>query len=219
MEMSIKEHDNGKINERVYAEALAGWEVFFLFNDVVTGGCDDNDHVAMEAHAQELDNLGDVSMAAYLEVAIDIHMTVYMHIMACYIGDFVREWGGLMKLRSQGAEAMHQMTKYKCSEALSKEGECVSGCAHPSAHPDEDANPAITQATGAAHRQACHMHRACVQGQKGGPRADPKQAPIRVPAHNFNESCAVKRGRGDRRYCNVKIYMSLYCLPPATLGR
>jgi hypothetical protein len=68
-------------------------------------------HVAVEAHAQELDNLGVVSMAAYLEVATDTHVTVYMHIMACHMGDLVREWGGLMKWCSKGAEAMHQLTK------------------------------------------------------------------------------------------------------------
>jgi hypothetical protein len=51
-------------------------------------------------------------MAAYLEVATDTHVTVYMHIMACHMGDLVSEWGGLMKWCSQGAEAMHQMTKF-----------------------------------------------------------------------------------------------------------
>jgi hypothetical protein len=97
MEIATKDHGNGEINEGVYAEALAVWEAIFLFNDAFTRGCDDKDPVAMEEHAQELGNLGVVFMAAYLEVATDTHVTVYMHIMACHMGDFVREWGGLMK--------------------------------------------------------------------------------------------------------------------------
>jgi hypothetical protein len=81
IEIVIKGHGNGEINEGVYAEALAVWEAFFLFNDDVTRGCDVNDPVAVKAHAQELDNLGAVLMAAYLEVATDTHETVYMPIL------------------------------------------------------------------------------------------------------------------------------------------
>jgi hypothetical protein len=142
-EIAIKNHGNGEINEGVCAEALAVWEAFFLFNDAVTKGYDDNDPVAVDAHAQELDNLGVVFMAAYLEEATDTLVTVYMHIMACHMGDLVREWGGLMKWCSQGAEGMHQMTIF-WSEALNKEGKRVSDCAHPCAHADVDARPTIT---------------------------------------------------------------------------
>jgi hypothetical protein len=45
-----------------------------------------------------------------LEVAGDTHVTVYMLIMARHMSDLVREWGGLMKWCSQGAEAMLRMT-------------------------------------------------------------------------------------------------------------
>jgi succinate dehydrogenase flavin-adding protein (antitoxin of CptAB toxin-antitoxin module) len=90
---------------------LAVWDAFFLFNDVVTIGCDDNDHVAVETHVRELDNLGARFMAANLEAAAESRVTVFMHIIECNMGDAVREWGGLMKWCSQGAEAMHQMTK------------------------------------------------------------------------------------------------------------
>jgi hypothetical protein len=121
MEIAIKDHGIGEINEGVYAEALAVWDAFFLFNDTVTRGCNDNDHVAVEAHAQELDNLG----ATYLEVATDTHVTVYMHIMACHMGDLVREWDGLMKWCSQGAEAMHQMTLFWLGSAQQGGGPCL----------------------------------------------------------------------------------------------
>jgi succinate dehydrogenase flavin-adding protein (antitoxin of CptAB toxin-antitoxin module) len=110
------------MNEDVYAEALAVWEAFFLFNDVVTRGCDDTERVAVEEHAQELDNLGAQFMAAYLEVAADSHVTVYMHIMACHRGDLVRQWGGLMKWCSQGAEAMYQMTKIFARKRSARRG-------------------------------------------------------------------------------------------------
>jgi hypothetical protein len=122
MEIAIKDHGNGEINEGVYAEALAVWEAFFLFNDVVTRGCDDNDPVPVEAHAQELDNPGALFMAAYLEVATDTHVIVYMHIMACHMGDLVREWGGLMKWCNQGAEAMHEMTNFFARKRSARRG-------------------------------------------------------------------------------------------------
>jgi hypothetical protein len=125
MEIAIKNHGNSAINEGVHAQALAVWEAFFLFNDAVTRGCDDNDHVAVEAHAQELDNLGVAFMAAYLEVATDTHVTVYMHIMACHMGDLVREWGGFMKSCSKGAEAMHQMTNCLLGSVQQGGGTCL----------------------------------------------------------------------------------------------
>jgi hypothetical protein len=107
--IAIKDHDIGETNLVVYAEALAAWKAFFLFNDDVTKGRDDNDHVTVEAHAHELDKLDALfTMAVYLEVAGDPRVTFDMHIMACHTGDLVREWGSLMKRCSQGAEAMHQ---------------------------------------------------------------------------------------------------------------
>jgi hypothetical protein len=118
LKITIKGHGNGEMNEDAYAEAQAVWEAFFLFNDVVTRGCDDTEPLGVEAHARELDNLGAHFKAAYLEVAADFHVNVYMHIMACHMGDLGRQWGGLMKWCSQGAEAMHKMTKFfarKCS--------------------------------------------------------------------------------------------------------
>jgi hypothetical protein len=128
MEIAIKDHGNSEINEGVYAEALEVWEAFFLFNDAVTRGYDDNDPVAVEARAQELDNLGVVFMGAYLEVASDAHVTVYMHMMACHMGDLVREWGGLIKCCSQGAEAMHQMTIFLLKNAQQGRGTCLRLC-------------------------------------------------------------------------------------------
>jgi hypothetical protein len=55
--------------------------------------------VALKAHAHEIDNVGAQFMAACLNlgVAADSRVTVYMHIMACGMGDLVSEWGGLMK--------------------------------------------------------------------------------------------------------------------------
>ena len=63
-------------------------------------------------------------MAADLEVAADSHVTVYMHIMACHMGDLVRQWGGLMKWCSQGAEAMHMMTKFFARKRSARKGMC-----------------------------------------------------------------------------------------------
>jgi hypothetical protein len=125
MEIAIKDHDNGKNNYGVYAQTHAVEGGGFFFKDVVTRGRDDNDPTDVEAHAQKLHNLGAVFMAAYSEVATDTHVIVYMHIMACHIGYLVREWGGLMKWCSEGAEAMHQMTIFWLESAYQGWGMCL----------------------------------------------------------------------------------------------
>jgi hypothetical protein len=61
-------------------------------------------------------------MAAYLEVAADSHVTVYMHIMACHMGDLVRQWGGAIKCCSQVAEAMHPMSKFFARKRQARSG-------------------------------------------------------------------------------------------------
>eukprot|EP00873_Tetraselmis_striata_P029502 jgi/Tetstr1/449766/TSEL_036831.t1 len=122
LQKAIPHHKHGQKNEELYLEALAVWEAFFLFNDAVTRGCDDSDPAAIEAHAKELEQLGATFMAAFLETATDENVTVYMHLMACHMGDLVRQWGGLMKWCSQGAEAMHQMTKFFARKRSARKG-------------------------------------------------------------------------------------------------
>jgi hypothetical protein len=39
----------GEFNENVFAEAVAIWEAFFLFNDAFTRGCDDTEYADMES--------------------------------------------------------------------------------------------------------------------------------------------------------------------------
>jgi hypothetical protein len=63
--IALKDNCRGEMNKDVYAEALAVWEAFFLFSDAITRGCKDNEPVVVEAHAQELDSLGVMLMAAY----------------------------------------------------------------------------------------------------------------------------------------------------------
>jgi hypothetical protein len=65
------------MNEGVYVETHVVCEVLFLFDADVTRECNDNYHVAVEANKQELDNLDDVFMDVYLEVAVDTHAIVY----------------------------------------------------------------------------------------------------------------------------------------------
>eukprot|EP00873_Tetraselmis_striata_P043161 jgi/Tetstr1/463425/TSEL_000729.t1 len=92
LQKAIPHHKRGQKNDEVYLEALAVWEAFFLFNDADTMGCDDIDPAAIEAHAKELEQLGATFMAAFLEIATDKNMTVYMHyLMACHMGDMVRQ--------------------------------------------------------------------------------------------------------------------------------
>jgi hypothetical protein len=66
LKVAINDNGSGEMNEDVDAEALAIWEAFFLFNDVVTRGCDDTEPMVVEAHAQELDNLGTQFNYVYL---------------------------------------------------------------------------------------------------------------------------------------------------------
>jgi hypothetical protein len=97
LKIAIKNHGRGEMSEDVYAETLAVWEAFFLFDDVVMRGFDDTKPFAVEAHAKELDNPGAQFMAASLEAAADSHATFYMHIKAYHMGNLMKIWGGLMK--------------------------------------------------------------------------------------------------------------------------
>jgi hypothetical protein len=197
MEIAIKGHGSGEINEGVYAEAFAFWEAFLLFNDVVTRGCDDNDHVAVEAHAPELENLGAVFLFAYLEVATDSHVIIYMHIMACHMSDIVREWGGLMKWCSQGAEARHQIIIVLLGTAqqggggvsqvmLTRVHKLMKMRAQPSCR--QRVRHTGKHVTGTGHvskaKREVHDH-------------TQNKLKTKYPGRNFIESCAVKRARGE----------------------
>jgi hypothetical protein len=111
------------MSENIHTEALSVWEAFVLFNDAIMRGGDDTDHVAMEAHTQESDNIGAHFMTAYLEVGADSHVIVYMHTMPCHMGDLVRECGGFIKLCSQEAEVMHHMTKFFARKRSTRRGD------------------------------------------------------------------------------------------------
>jgi hypothetical protein len=198
MEIAIKDHGNGEINEGVYADALAVWEAFFLFNDAVTRGCDDNDPVVVEVHAQELDNLGALFMAAYLEVATDTYANVYMHVMACHMGDLVREWGGLMKWYSQGAEAMHQMTKFFAQKRSARRGN-VSQVVLTRVHMlmkmrAQPSRRKRVRHTGKHITSTGHVSKAKREVHK---QTQQNKLKTKYSAHNFNECRAVKRARGE----------------------
>ena len=197
LKIAIKDHGSGELNEDVYAEALAVWEAFFLFNDAVTRGCDDTEPVAVEAHAQELDSLGAQFMAAYLEVAADSHVTVYMHIMACHMGDLVRQWGGLMKWCSQGAEAMHQMTKFFARKRSARRGN-VSKVVLTRVH------MTMKMRAQPSRRQRLRHTRVHVTGtghvskaKREAHEQTQNKLKTKYPSHNFNESRAVKKARGE----------------------
>jgi hypothetical protein len=198
MSIAIKDHDADEVNEAVYVEAMAVWESLFLFNNAVTRGCDDNDHVAVvEAHAHELDNLGAMFLATYLAVAADSRVTVYMHTMTCHMGDLEREWGGLMKWCSQKAEAMHQMTQVFARKRSARRGDvskivltrlpmAVKMRAQPSRKQQ-------VQYTG--KQVTCNGHDS--KAKKKVHEQTQNKLEIKYPAHNFNESRAVKRARGE----------------------
>jgi hypothetical protein len=197
VQIAIKDHCDGEINEGVYAEALAVWEAFLLFYDVVTRGCDDNDHVAVEGHAQELDNIGVVFLAAYSEVTTDTHVNVCMHIMACHMGDLVREWGGLMKWCSQAAEAMHQMTNFFARKRSARRGN-VSQVVLTRVHMLMKMRAQTSRRQRVRHTG---KHVTCTGHVSKAKREVHEHAQNKLKtkysAHNFNESRAMKRARGE----------------------
>jgi hypothetical protein len=97
LRMEISYHGHDEMNEGVLFDAMAVWESFFVFNDVVTSGCDGEGPSRLEENSREVELKGAVLMAPYLEVAPTDFVINYMHLVACHMGDFVRQWGGLMK--------------------------------------------------------------------------------------------------------------------------
>jgi hypothetical protein len=194
--IAIRDYNISVVNEAVYREALTVWEAFFIFNEAVTRGCDDNNPVAVEAHTHELDSLGAQFMAAYVEAAADSRVTVYMLIMACHIGDLVRGWDGLMNWCSQGGEEMHQVTKFFARKRSSHK-DCVLGFAHPSAHDDElRAHPSRRQRERHTGKQvACTGH--VSKAKREVHEQTQNVLKNKYPTHNFSEFRAGKRARGE----------------------
>jgi hypothetical protein len=197
LKIAIKDRISGEMSQGVYMEALALWEAFFLFNDAVTIGCDDTEPVAVEEHAQELDNLGAQFMAAYLEVAADSHVTVYMHITARHMGNLVRQWGGLMKWCSQGAEAMNQMTKFFARKRSARRRN-VSKVVLTRAHMTMKMRAQPSRKQRLRHSG---VHVTCNSHVSKAKREAHEQTQNRLkpkyPTHNFNESRAVKKAKGE----------------------
>lgn len=195
LEIAIDKHEEGEVNRDIYLDALTVWEMFFLFNDAVTRGCDDNDPASVEAHAQELERLGSEFIAAYLEVAIDTDVTVYMHIMSCHMGDLVRKWGGLMKWCSQGAEAMHQMTKFFARKRSARKGN-VSGVVMSRLHMllKYRGKPSRRQHGRRKGRPVTGTGHVSKAKREGHVQA---QASLqhKYPSHQFNQSRALKRAK------------------------
>jgi hypothetical protein len=121
-----------------------------------------------------------------------------MHIiMACHLVDLVREWGGLMKWCTQGAEAMHQMTICFARKRSARRGDVSQGVlarvhmlmkmrAQPSRRQRVRHTGKHVTRTGYVSKAKREVHEQTQNKIK-----------TKYPAHNFNESRAVKCVRGE----------------------
>ena len=112
-EVLAQVHDNqsdiGKENG-LFAEEV--WDAFFLFNEEMVSGCDDNDPADIKRHSEKLRCLAEDFVNKYKRTASTKRVPPYMHAMTCDIPRMVLRHGSLTKYSSQGVERLHQWVKF-----------------------------------------------------------------------------------------------------------
>eukprot|EP00873_Tetraselmis_striata_P026426 jgi/Tetstr1/446690/TSEL_003629.t1 len=91
-------------HKQLYINAKKVWDLFFELYYLVTHGCDDKDEAAIQQHATEVEEVGNKMLTAFLQVANQQDVTVYIHVSAVhrYPGQMIRRHGSLGKWCSQG---------------------------------------------------------------------------------------------------------------------
>jgi hypothetical protein len=95
-----------------HVKCAAAWAAFMKWNYEVGDGCDD-DQPAKDAHADRLAELGEEVRKRFLDEVVPANrFTPYMHSIAHHLAPLAREYGSLVRLSSQGLEALHQWVKF-----------------------------------------------------------------------------------------------------------
>jgi hypothetical protein len=94
-------------------DGLNVWEAIVEWNNEIGAGCDNDDDQLLKAqHADRLSMLGEQFRVKMLEVCPENRFTVYMHSIIVHIPTLANKYGSLVKLSSQGLEALHQWIKF-----------------------------------------------------------------------------------------------------------
>jgi hypothetical protein len=80
-------------------------------NHIIGQGCAD-DHASRDQLAEAVRVQAERFMCAFLLRCLPKHVTVYMHIMQCHCHQLIELHGSLHKFSSQGAEEIHQETRF-----------------------------------------------------------------------------------------------------------
>eukprot|EP00873_Tetraselmis_striata_P013373 jgi/Tetstr1/433637/TSEL_000008.t1 len=84
-------------HKHLYINAKKVWDLFFELYYMVTHGCDDKDEAAVQQHATEVEEVGNKMLTAFLQVANQQDVTVYIHVSAVHLGQMIRRHGSLGK--------------------------------------------------------------------------------------------------------------------------
>jgi hypothetical protein len=126
----LQEHDGllnaawGTLN-RIGCEdhiaGLAAWRAFVKWNTEVGAGCDD-EQSSRDSHGDRLEKLAEEFRVVALDLVIPAErFTYYLHSMNCHMGDLARRHGSLVRLSSQGLEAMHQSVKFTANSRCNRQ--------------------------------------------------------------------------------------------------
>jgi hypothetical protein len=78
---------------------------------LIINGYEPNE-AAWEVHAAEPNAAGADAFSAFIAVNTNVAIrSPYLHVLACHLGDMVRQWDSLTQFSSQACEALHQWIK------------------------------------------------------------------------------------------------------------
>jgi hypothetical protein len=101
------------------------WSTFCYWNHLIGQGCAD-DQASRDEHAEAVRVQAERFMRAFLLRCLPKHVTVYMHIMQCHCHELIEVHGSLDKFSSQGAEAIHQETRFAALKRSNKHLDSVA---------------------------------------------------------------------------------------------
>eukprot|EP00873_Tetraselmis_striata_P042667 jgi/Tetstr1/462931/TSEL_007879.t1 len=155
-------------HKQLYINAKKVWDLFFELYYLVTHGCDDKDEAAVQQHATEVEEVGNKMLTAFLQVANQQDVTVYIHVSAVHLGQMIRRHGSLGKWCSQGLEALHQWVhffgRHRCNKQKEHAAKTITQAIHMRAL---SARTRVITKKGAAMRARAQVKKAAKQAASG----------------------------------------------------
>ena len=123
-EILLQAHPRTSENLQLAKDA---WDAFFLFQEELVDGCNDDDPNEVAEHSRVLKELAEDFVKKYIRVSANKKVTPYMHIMMVDIPRMVLLHGSLVKYSSQGVERLHQYVKFITMYRSNRKHKDVSG--------------------------------------------------------------------------------------------